>query len=89
MKTWDHFEYKIAKYYLPAFINGDYGDMVDAEIETLSVFVEAAYNNAEAAGFTIGHWADDSDDDTNFARCEVTDLYADVATVRLMVWKET
>lgn len=89
MKTWDHFEYKIAKYYLSALINSDLSGLEDEEVDALTTFEQNAHFNAEVAGFTVGHWADDSDDDTNFARCDVTGLYADVATVRLMVWKET
>lgn len=88
MKIWDYFEYKIAKYYLSALINDDDSGLELDEVDEFETFIENAYANARMKGFTIGHWADDSDDDTNFARCEVTGLYADVTTVRLMVWKE-
>lgn len=89
MKTWDHFEYKIAKYYLPALINDDVSGMDEPEIDALTTFELSAYLTAVDDGFTVGHWDADSDDDTNFARCDVSNLYADVTTVRLMVWKET
>ncbi len=70
----DHYEYRIAAHYLPALINGDYTGMTDAEEREFTDFLESIDRR-------VTHW-DVTDYGDNFARCEVTGLHADCATVR-------
>ena len=89
MKTWDHYEYHIAGYYMAALINRDNSGLNLDEVGELETFIDNAYSNAREKGFTIGHWDADTEDSCNVRTCDVSGLYADVTTVRLMVWKET
>jgi hypothetical protein len=85
---WDSYEYKVGTHYLSALINGDASGLSDAESAALDAFEHEAHRVATDAGFTVGHWAIDSnDDDTNFARCEVSGMASDVRELKLMVYK--
>lgn len=70
----DHYEYRIASHYIPALINGDETGMTDAEQKEFSDWLESTDRR-------ITHW-DVTDEGDNFARCEVSGLHADCATVR-------
>jgi hypothetical protein len=59
-------EYKIASFYLPAIINGDYSGMEDEEEGMLNAFLQSV---------GTGVWS--SGDEVGFALCEVTGLWSD------------
>lgn len=63
----EQYQYRISSHYLPALINGDESGMSDEESEMLNAFY------ASLPGY--GHW--DCEDDSSFAECEVSGLYAD------------
>lgn len=83
---WDHYEYKIAGHFLAAMINGDYSGMTSEECRDYRTFERQAFENARAAGFTVGHWATVDDDGEDWGECAITGLHAMRVTVRLMVY---
>lgn len=85
--NWDWFEYRIGSHYLSALINDDESGLEDNEAREFSEWCAAQSENAQAQGFTVGHWTD-IENTENFARCDVTGLLGDVVTVRLYVHKQ-
>jgi hypothetical protein len=79
MKTLDYFEYKISASYLSALINGDFSGLDDNEELQ---FTEWLYSQDRR----IVHW-DVIDHGDNFARCEVSNLFADCAVIRGYFWE--
>ena len=84
-KIWDSYGYHIADYFLPYLINGDAGGLSNAERKELDEFEQLAQNLAKEDGFTVGHWT--VQDSENIGFCDVCDKLANVATVKLMVYK--
>lgn len=85
--TFEQYTFTVSKHFLPAIINGDDTGLDDSDSVQLEVFMGVTLASCAMHGMKIinHHWADDSDDDTNFARCEITNLMADCTTLRLMV----
>ena len=80
---WDHFQFTISQHYLPAIINDDWTGLSDKEANALSGFLMHA-STLIPANAKSSHWAVDVEDCTNFARCEVSNLYSDVSDISLM-----
>ncbi|MNK49861.1 hypothetical protein D3C87_687260 [compost metagenome] len=91
MKTleWDHYEFKVAGFYLAAMINGDYSGMSSDECMAYRTFERNAFAVAKESGLTVGHWSADSDecDNPGFTTCAVSGLYADCVLVKLMCYR--
>lgn len=85
---WDSYDYKVAEHYVPAFINGDDSGLDDQDVQNLLEFEKNAWQAANAAGFTIGHWSAEGDDEGDYGKCDVSGLFADRAELKLMVFKE-
>lgn len=85
-KIWDSYTYHIADYFVPALINDDYSGLSDDEVGELESFIDEAFTDAREDGFTVGHW--DVQDNENYGMCDVCDKLANVATVKLMVYKD-
>lgn len=86
-RTWDHYEFRIGSHFLAAMINADTSGMSDEEAAELDAFENAAFEAARAAGFTVGHWADVTEDGEDFGRCDISGMQDMVCLVRLMVFK--
>ena len=86
-KVWDSYGYHIADYFLPYLINGDASELSNVERKELDDFEAYAKKYAVERGFTVGHWAVE-DDSENIGFCDVCDKPANVATVKLMVYKD-
>ncbi len=84
---WDHYEYKIAKHYLSALINGDETGLEDDKQTQFEQWESQARADATTAGYTIGHWTDVEDSGEDWGTCAVSGLFAMRCTVRLMVYK--
>lgn len=85
-KIWDSYTYHIADHFLPALVNEDDSGLSNDESEELEAFVDEAFTDAREEGFTASHWAVE-DDSENISFCDVCDKLANVATVKLMVYK--
>ena len=85
--NWDHYEYRIAEYYLSALINGDQSGMTDTESAEFNAWESQARDNAIAAGFTVGHWRNVEDSGEDLGVCEVSGLFEMRCTIRLMVYR--
>ena len=71
----DYYQYEISGHLVSAIINGDYSGLSPVEISDLTAFMaDLPVQN--------GHF-DVMEDDSNFARCEVSGLHDDCLTVRL------
>lgn len=70
----DNMDYTIGSHFASALINSDYSGLEDHEETALNAWIDAH----EERG---AHW-DIVGDDTEFARCEVTDLMGDCVTAR-------
>jgi len=71
----DYYQYEISGHYASAIINGDYSGLSNQEETALTLFMaNLPVNN--------GHF-DVMEDESNFARCEVSGLYADCLNFRL------
>ena len=77
MKLNDFYEYTIGSHFLSAIVNDDYSGLDGEDERQLKDFLESL-PPAAAGGVWIVQ-----DDEAHFARCEVTDLYADCLTVKL------
>ena len=67
-------DYTIGSHFAGALINGDYSGLEDDEERALDAWLDAHQERG-------GHW-DIVGDNTEFARCEVTDFMGDCVTVR-------
>lgn len=85
-KIWDSCTYRIADHFLPYLINGDASGLSNDERKELDAFVDEAFTYAKEDGFKASHWAVE-DDSENVGFCDVCDKLANVATVKLMVYK--
>ena len=81
------YSFTVAKHFIPAIINGDDTGLDDNDSVQLEVFMGVTLASCAMQGMTSTnhHWSDDGDDNTNCARCEITNLMADCATLHLMV----
>lgn len=71
----DYYQYKISGHFASAIINGDESGLSPVEISDLTAFMaDLPVQN--------GHF-DVMENDSNFARCEVSGLHDDCLTVRL------
>jgi len=71
----DYYQYEISGHYASAIINGDYSGLSNQEETALTLFMaNLPVNN--------GHF-DVMEDESNFARCEVSGLHDDCLIVRL------
>ena len=70
----DNMDYTIGSHFAGALINGDYSGLEDDEERALDAWLDAHQERG-------GHW-DIVGDNTEFARCEVTDFMGDCVTVR-------
>ena len=86
-KIWDHYTYHIADHFLPAMINDDYSGLSDDEVGELEAFIDEAFTDAREDDFKASHWTVE-DDSENIGFCDVCDKLANVATVKLMVYKD-
>jgi hypothetical protein len=87
MLEWDHYEYKIAEYYLPILINDDASGMEDEEIKEFHLWRMHQEELAEEQGFDVGHWTDLDGSGEDWGACAVSGLFAMRCTVRLMVYR--
>lgn len=87
-KIWDTYDYRIAEHYLPALINDDESGMTVDESRDLAEWSAAAYSDARASGWNVGHWSTVDDSGENWGRCAVSGLYAMRCTVQLCVYRE-
>jgi hypothetical protein len=69
----DHIEYALCDYFLPALINDDYSGFDD--------YSEAAIREWLESVPADGHW-DVVEDSGNFRYCAITELYGDTVIVR-------
>lgn len=81
-ESWDFLEFTIAGHYLSALINGDTSGLEDQEIKDLETFEQNAYSVAKSCKAVAWHWSIDTEC-ANFARCEVSNLFASVFDVSL------
>lgn len=86
VKIWDSCTYHIADHFLPALVNEDDSGLSYDESEELEAFVDEAFTDAREEGFTASHWAAE-DGSENIGFCDVCDKLANVATVKLMIYK--
>jgi len=70
----DFYEYTIGEHFAPALINDDYTSLNDDEHALLDAWLDG---NAMRAS----HWTTEGES-SDFARCEITGLMSDCATVR-------
>jgi hypothetical protein len=69
----DHIEYAICDYFLPALINDDYTGFDDDGEAAIREWLEEVPIN--------GHW-DVVENSDNFRHCDITGLYGDTVIVR-------
>lgn len=79
---WNWYEYTIADIFLSALINGDDSGLEPEDIEALDSFIESLPNEAKQ-----GHW-DVIEDSENFCECDISGLYNNCVSVRLMFKQE-
>jgi len=70
----DFYEYTISEHFAPAIINDDYTGLEDEEHALLDAWLD---DN----GMRASHWTVESES-SDLARCEITGLLSDCATVR-------
>lgn len=87
-RVWDHYEFKIAGDYLPALINGGHTGLENGETRDLNQWERDAMQTARDSGFTVGHWAHDSEAGDDWGICAVSGLFAMRETVLLWVYRE-
>jgi hypothetical protein len=84
MKTFTpihYYEYKIAKHFVSALINGDESGLTDEESKQLSDWEQSLPNHYYIKAPQHKVFAVAEDDDTDFAECEVCGLFADCTTL--------
>jgi hypothetical protein len=77
VKLNDFYEYTIGSHFLSALINSDCSGLTDEDERLLDDFL------ANLPPAAVGGSWDVQEGETEFARCEVTDLYSDCMTVSL------
>lgn len=76
----DQYRYVIGAHFLPAFINGDITGLNDDDAHAICTFAAR-----ECEGMTTWHWATDhSEEETFFARCEITHQMSDATQILLV-----
>jgi hypothetical protein len=75
----DYFEYSIADHFLSAIVNNDYSGLEDSEEKQLKAFLDYVYSNTAIVN-SAWDW---EENDTDYTRCEVCNLYANCALVKL------
>ena len=71
----DYYEFAIAGHFLPALINGDYTGLDETEAKQLDRFVDQWQH--------LSGTFDVLPTGTNFATCDVCDMYSEIHDVRL------
>lgn len=84
--TFESITYRIGTHFLPALVNGDWSGLSDEEAETFERWFEAA--SAEWTDSDDNKWVyaheSVSDNQEEFARCEVTGLMGNVCDVAFL-----
>ena len=78
--NFDQYDYRIADYFLSALINGDCTGLTDEESEELDTWESAL---PEGKG-RIYDYEEDSD---NWGKCEISGLFAQIVTVKVLIVK--
>ena len=82
-QKWDIYEFTVAGHYLSALINGDISGLDNDDEKALRLFEERAVAKAKEDGAIHWHWSIDTECG-NFAKCEVSGLWADVFDISLV-----
>lgn len=69
--NFDRHNYEISEHFGTALINGDYSGLNNEDETALKIFTDNAFS---AHG--LGFWVTNHDNQTDFMRCEVTDLHS-------------
>ena len=76
----DYYEYRVSNHFLPALINDDDSGLDPHDFESLEIWLTTVPKD--------GHWAV-IETGGNFTVCEISELFADCATVRRCFRKES
>lgn len=87
MKT-DHYEYTILNHFLPYLINADATGLTDEEFDLIQEWRIEQIKLARKVFPTLksAHW--DYAECQNWAKCEITGYFGDVADVQLVILYE-
>lgn len=72
------YSYTIADHFASALINGDNSGLTDSDQKEFEQFLASA-------PYGVSHWDIAGDGCDNFAKCEITDLYANCVEARAFV----
>jgi len=82
----DSIDFTVATHFLSALINGDETGLDDDESAQLGDFMDFVMVSAPV-GYQFAHFSYESDEEGNFAQCDICQMQADCATLTAMYSK--